>query len=196
MDVYEPIMGAFPVAKRLWKKIVDVKGIPDPEEVSSLLEDIGLKKLYAGEGLAIFRNKFVIALLIPQKNMIVIDFISASGDLSDALELIAYYDKEIECYVVEILPANELEYEENLGIEPVIIDAKTFELKSYPVLGEFTQGKKTIYLHIDEETYKLWKESGKLNVCPVCGGELRWRGKKAVCVECGIEVIVHEEHQA
>ncbi|ASJ15864.1 hypothetical protein A3L04_01625 [Thermococcus chitonophagus] len=193
MDVYEPIMGAFPIAKKLWRKIIENKGLPSPDAVGKMLESIGLEKLFLGKGLGVFRNNFVIALLIPRENMIAVDFVSATGDLSDALELIAYYDREIDCYVVEIIPANELEYEENLGVEPVIIDAKTFELKSYPVLGEFKQGKKTIILKVDSETYKLWKESGKLNVCPVCGGELRWRGKRAVCTDCGIEVVVDEE---
>lgn len=191
----EPIMGAFPVAKRLWKRIVENKGLPSADEVSGIIKEIGLEELYKGEGIALFRNKYVISLLIPRENMIVVDFISSSGELSDALEIVAYYDKEIECYVVEILPANELEYEENIGIEPVIIDGKTFELKSYPVLGEFEHGRR-VRLHVDGETYSLWKESGKLNVCPVCGGELRWRGKKAICMDCGIEVIVNEERQA
>ncbi|AMM53116.1 zinc ribbon domain-containing protein [Pyrococcus kukulkanii] len=193
MDVYEPIMGAFPIAKKLWRTIVENKGLPSPDAVAKMLESMGLEKLFLGKGLGVFRNNFVIALLIPRENMIVVDFISATGDLSDALELIAYYDREIDCYVVEIIPANELEYEENLGVEPVIIDAKTFELKSYPVLGEFKQGKKTIILKVDNETYKLWKESGKLNVCPVCGGELRWRGRRAVCTDCGVEVVIDEE---
>ncbi|BAA29259.1 membrane protein [Pyrococcus horikoshii] len=192
MDVNEPIMAAFPIAKRLWNAIVNKKGLPDPEEVSRIIEEIGLRNLYKDEGIALFRNRYVVALLIPRKNMIVIDFISASGELSDALELVAYYDKEIECYVIEIIPANELEYEENLGIEPVIIDAKTFELKSYPVLGEFEVGRK-VKLKIDSYTFKLWRESGKLNVCPVCGGELRWKKEKAVCLDCGIEVIISEE---
>ncbi|RKX51027.1 MAG: hypothetical protein DRP38_00175 [Thermotogae bacterium] len=193
MDVYEPIMGAFPIAKKLWRAIVENKGLPSPDTVGKMLESIGLEKLFLGKGLGLFRNNFVIALLIPRENMIVVDFISATGDLSDALELIAYYDREIDCYVVEIIPANELEYEENLGVEPVIIDAKTFELKSYPVLGEFKQGKKTIILKVDNETYRLWRESGKLNICPVCGGELRWREKKAICTDCGIEVMIDEK---
>ncbi|MFA4646984.1 hypothetical protein P8X24_06995 [Pyrococcus kukulkanii] len=193
MDVYEPIMGAFPIAKKLWRAIVENKGLPSPDTVGKMLESIGLEKLFLGKGLGLFRNNFVIALLIPRENMIVVDFISATGDLSDALELIAYYDREIDCYVVEMIPANELEYEENLGVEPVIIDAKTFELKSYPVLGEFKQGKKTIILKVDNETYRLWRESGKLNICPVCGGELRWREKKAICTDCGIEVMIDEK---
>ncbi|AAL80231.1 hypothetical protein PFDSM3638_00455 [Pyrococcus furiosus DSM 3638] len=193
-DVYEPIMGAFSLARRLWKMIVEKKGLPTGDDVASLLENLGFERVCTGSGLAVFRNRFVIALLIPRENMIVVDFLSSSGELSDALELIAYYDKEIECYVVEILPSNELEYEENLGIEPVIIDGKTFELRSYPVLGDFKQGKDKVVLKIDREVYELWKESGKLDVCPVCGGHLRWKQGKALCTECGIEVVVDEEH--
>ncbi|CAB49097.1 zinc ribbon domain-containing protein [Pyrococcus abyssi] len=191
MDVKDPLMAAFPVAKRLWKAIIKNRRFVELSEVADILEEVGLKKACFGDGLLLFRNRDVIALLVPRNGMIIIDFISATGELSDALELVAYLDKEIECYVIEILPASEFE-EENIGVEPVIIDANTFELKSYPVLGEFEE-RKNLILHVDRETFDLWKESGKLSICPVCGGRLKWKGERAICTDCGVEVVVDEE---
>ncbi|AEH25309.1 membrane protein [Pyrococcus yayanosii] len=195
MVIYEPVMAAMALAKWLGEEITARKGLPDVEAVRNKIVELGLEEVCAREGLAVFRNRFVITLLIPKSGMIVVDFLSASGELSDALELVAYFDRKIESYVVEIIPANELEFEGNVGVEPVIIDGKTFELKSYPVLGEFREDRGSVYLAVDEKTYAMWRDSEKLNVCPVCGGELRWRGRRAICVDCGLEVRVVEERE-
>jgi len=131
----------------------------------------------------------VIALLFPRESPVV-DIIPASGNVSDALEVIAYHDRKLNALILEILPANDLEYEGNIGLEPVIVNLETGELESNPVLGDFEEDKDGLYLVIDGGTFERWEKSGNTNTCPLCGGELVWRGGKALCLDCGYGVKV------
>ncbi|WP_366078474.1 hypothetical protein [Thermococcus sp.] len=132
-------------------------------------------------------------LVFPRENGTVIDIIPSTGELSDALEVVVYHDRKLNALIAEILPANELEYEGNIGLELVMVDAERGELISTPVLGEFDEDEDGSYLLIDGETFRRWKESGKLNVCPICGGELVWKGREARCLECGYRVKVRDK---
>ncbi|WP_297549422.1 hypothetical protein [Thermococcus sp.] len=185
----EPITVAISLARRMARVMVNDKRLPTGEEVRNLLKELGLEELYLGKGLALFRSRDVIALLFPREN-IVVDIIPASGEVSDALEVMAYHDRKLNSLILEILPANDLEYEGNIGVEPVIVNLETGELESNPILGDFEEDKDGIYLVIDEETFERWKESGNLDTCPICGGELMWRGKRAICLDCGYGVKV------
>ncbi|AIU69113.1 membrane protein [Thermococcus eurythermalis] len=185
----EPIAVAVPLAKRMMDVIVSEKRLPSGEEVKESLKELGLEELYSGKGLALLRSRDVVALIFPREN-IVVDVLPASGEVSDALEVIAYHDKKLNSLILEILPANDLEYEGNIGIEPVIVNLETGELESVPVLGDFEEDKDGFYLVIDEETFERWKEEGDLNTCPLCGGELSWRGKRGLCLDCGYGVKV------
>lgn len=185
----EPIAVAVPLAKRMMDVIVSEKRLPSGEEVKESLKELGLEELYSGKGLALLRSRDVVALIFPREN-IVVDVLPASGEVSDALEVIAYHDKKLNSLILEILPANDLEYEGNIGIEPVIVNLETGELESTPVLGDFEEDKDGLYLVIDEETFERWKEEGDLNTCPLCGGELLWRGKRGLCLDCGYGVKV------
>ncbi len=187
--MHEPITVAIPLAKRMMDVMVGEKRLPNGDEVRGFLKRLGLEELYTGRGLALFRSRDVIALLFPRESTI-IDIIPASGEVSDALEVIAYHDRKLNALILEILPANDLEYEGNIGLEPVIVSLETGELESNPVLGDFEEDKDGIYLVIDSETFERWKESGNLDTCPICGGELRWRGKRAICLDCGYGVKV------
>ncbi|ALV62454.1 hypothetical protein ADU37_CDS07550 [Thermococcus sp. 2319x1] len=191
MILYEPIMIAMPLAEKIKDQILQEKKMPEGEDFRRILTSLGLEEVCLGRGLALFRSKYVFALLIPSAKYITVDIFSSSGDLSDALELMVYQDKTLDAYIVDIMPANELEFEGNIGIEPVIIDAETFELKSAPVLGHFEKEKENIFLVISEKTYEAWKESGKLGVCPICGADgLVWQGGIAHCSSCGFGVKV------
>jgi len=86
--------------------------------------------------------------------------------------VIAYHDKKIGAFMVEILPTNDLEYEGNISIEPIIIDKKSLELESSLVLGHFEKDEEGMFRVIDGETYKRWKEEDDIHTCPICGGEL------------------------
>jgi hypothetical protein len=189
---YDPVTLAMPLAERITRRTLETGNLPEADDVRDLLRELGLEELYTGKGLALHRNRYLVTLLFPREALIV-DVISSSGELSDAVEVIAYHDRELGAFVVEILPANDLEYEGNIGLEPAIIDEKTLELKSSPVFGHFEEGKDGLHLVIDGETYERWRESGKLNTCPICGGELAWRGKDALCPECGYGVKVVRE---
>ncbi|MDN5320574.1 MAG: hypothetical protein PWP49_994 [Thermococcaceae archaeon] len=191
MIIYEPIMLAMPLAEKIKDQILQEKKLPDGETIRKILASLGLEEMCLGKGLALFRSKYVLALVIPSARYITVDIISSSGDLSDALELMVYHDRTLNAYVVEIVPANELEFEGNIGIEPVIIDAESFELKSTPVLGHFEKDKDDIVLVISGKTYDAWKESGKLEVCPICGAEeLVWQKDIAYCNSCGFGIKV------
>ncbi|USS41737.1 hypothetical protein NF865_10135 [Thermococcus aggregans] len=191
MIIYEPVMLAMPLAERIKDKILQERKVPSADDLRKILTSLGLEEACLDRGLALFRSKYVLALLIPSKEYITVDIISSTGDLSDALELMVYHDKKLNAYIVDILPANELEFEGNIGLEPVIIDAETFELKSTPVLGHFEKENGEIFLVISEKTYDAWKESGKLEVCPICGAdELVWQKGTAYCNACGIGVKV------
>ncbi|EHR79291.1 membrane protein [Thermococcus litoralis DSM 5473] len=191
MIIYEPIMLAMPLAEKIKDQILQEKEIPDGESLRKILVSLGLEEVCLGRGLALFRSKYVLALLIPSAKYITVDVFSSSGDLSDALQLMMYYDKTLNAYIVDIIPANDLEFEGNIGLEPVIIDAETFELKSIPVLGYFEKENGDIFLVISEKTYDAWKESGKLEVCPVCGADgLVWQKDVAYCSSCGFGVKV------
>ncbi len=185
----EPITVAIPLAKRMMNVMVTEKRLPGGDEVKEFLRELGLEELYAGKGVALFRSRDVVVLLFPRESLIV-DVIPASGEVSDALEVIAYHDRKLNSLILEILPANDLEYEGNIGLEPVIVNLETGELESTPVLGDFEEEKDGIYLLIDRETFERWKENGNIETCPICGGELAWRGKKAVCLDCGYGVKV------
>lgn len=191
MIIYEPIMLAMPLAEKIKDQILQEKKIPDGETLRRILTSLGLEETCLGRGLALFRSKYVLALLIPSGKYITVDILSSTGDLSDALELMVYHDKTLNAYIVDIVPANELEFEGNIGIEPVIIDAETFELKSTPILGHFEKENGEIFFVISEKTYEVWKESGKLEVCPVCGAdELVWQKGIAYCSSCGFGIKV------
>ncbi|WP_456423262.1 hypothetical protein [Thermococcus sp.] len=187
--MHEPITVAIPLAKRMMDVMLEEKRLPNGDEVRRFLRGLGLEELYTGKGLALFRSRDVIALLFPRGSTI-IDIIPASGDVSDALEVIAYHDRKLNALILEILPANDLEYEGNIGLEPVIVNLETGELESNPVLGDFEEEKDGIYLVIGEETFERWRESGNTDICPLCGGKLVWRGKKAICLDCGYGVKV------
>ncbi|MCD6372531.1 MAG: hypothetical protein J7L37_03130 [Thermococcus sp.] len=189
---YDPVTLAMPLAEEITRRVIEKGTLPEADDVRDLLRELGLEELYTGKGLALHRNRHLVALTFPGEPLIV-DIIPSSGELSDAVEVIAYHDRELGAFVVEILPANDLEYEGNIGLEPAIIDEKTLELKSSPVFGHFEEGKDGLHLVIDGKTYEGWKESGKLNVCPICGGELVWRGKEALCPECGYGIRVVKE---
>ncbi|ACS89964.1 MAG TPA: hypothetical protein HA302_01300 [Thermococcaceae archaeon] len=194
MIIYEPVMLAIPLAEKIKDYILKTKEMPRVDELKEILRELNLKNLYLDRGFALYRSKHVFALLISFKEYITIDIISSSGDLSDAMEIMIYHDKTLDSYIVEIVPVNELEFEGNIGIEPVIIDAKTFELKSNPVLGHFEKGNGEVFLVIDESTYKKWEESNKTDHCPICGAkELTWHEKVAYCDSCGFGVKVVKE---
>ena len=196
MKIYEPLMLAMPLAKWMSKFIIENKKLPTGDDVRKFLKENNLEEICLDEGLVLHRGKFVLTLTFPAKEHLIVDIISSSGELSDALEIIAYHDRKLEAYVIEIIPANELEFEGNIGLEPVIIDDKSFELKSYPVLGHFEEEKDGVFLIIDSETYQRWKESGKLDICPICGAEgLAWRRNEAYCDSCGFGIKFKEEEQ-
>jgi len=191
MIIYEPIMLAMPLAERIKDQILRERKIPDGDDLRKILTSLGLEEMCLNRGLALFRSKYILALLIPSKEYATVDIISSTGDLSDALELMIYHDKTLNAYIVDIVPANELEFEGNVGIEPVIIDAETFELKSTPVLGHFEKENGEIFLVISEKTYDVWKKSGKLEVCPICGADgLVWQKGIAYCSSCGFGIKV------
>ena len=188
---YDPVTLAMPLAERITRLIIERGRLPGADDVRKLLGELGLEELYAGRGLVLHRNRYFVTLLFPRE-VLVVDIIPSSGELSDSVEVIAYHDRELGAFIVEILPANDIEYEGNIGLEPAIIDEKTLELKSNPVFGHFKEEKEGLYLVIDGETYELWKESGKLGTCPLCGGELAWKGERAYCQDCGYGVRVKD----
>ncbi|NJE43203.1 hypothetical protein [Thermococcus sp. GR6] len=190
MKLYEPITLAMPLAKWIGDFIMERGHLPSGEDVRETMKSFGLEEICLDKGLAVFRGRFLIALVFPRNENLVIDVISSSGELSDALEVIAYHDKKIEAFVVEILPTNDLEYEGNIGIEPTIIDEESLELESSPVLGHFEEDEEGMFLVIDGETYERWKEEDDIHTCPICGGELAWRKEKAYCADCGYGVKV------
>ncbi|GAB6103062.1 membrane protein [Thermococcus atlanticus] len=190
MKLYEPVMLAMPLARKLGELITAGKRLPDGEEVIEELRKFGLEEICLDRGLAIHRGRFIIALTFSGREHLITDILSSTGELSDALEVMAYHDRKLEAYIVEILPANELEFEGNIGIEPVIIDDRTFELKSNPVLGHFEEDGGGIFLVIDRETYERWEEEGDTGTCPICGGSLSWKGERAYCRDCGYGVEV------
>jgi len=191
MIIYEPIMLAIPLAKRIKDQILRERKIPDGDELRKILTSFGLEETCLNRGLALFRSKYILALLIPSREYATVNIISSTGDLSDALELMIYHDKTLNAYIIDIVPANELEFEGNVGIEPVIIDAETFELKSTPVLGHFEKENGEIFLVISENTYDVWKKSGKLELCPICGADgLVWQKGIAYCSSCGFGIKV------
>ena len=186
---YDPVTLAMPLAEKITRRVIETGTLPEADDVRNILRELGLEELYTGKGLALHRNRYLVTLLFPRE-VLIVDVIPSSGELSDAVEVVAYHDRELGAFVVEILPANDLEYEGNIGLEPAIIDEKTLELKSSPVFGHFEEGKDGLYFVIDGGTYERWRESGKLDTCPICGGELAWRGKDALCPECGYGVKV------
>ncbi len=186
---YDPVTLAMPLAEMITRLIIERGRLPGADDVRKLLRELGLEELYAGRGLALHRNRYFVTLLLPRE-VLVVDIIPSSGELSDSVEVMAYHDRELGAFIVEILPANDLEYEGNIGLEPAIIDEKTLKLKSSPVFGHFEEEKEGLYLVIEGEAYELWKDSGKLSVCPICGGELAWKGERAYCQDCGYGVKV------
>ncbi|WP_148883215.1 transposase [Thermococcus aciditolerans] len=190
MKLYEPVTLAMPLAKRIGELILEKGRLPEGDEIREFMREFGLEESCLDRGMAIYRTKFLVALAFPRGENVVIDVISSSGELSDALEVIAYRDRELGAFVVEILPANDLEYEGNIGIEPIIIDEKTLEPESNPVLGHFEEDSEGLFLVIDRETYSRWRKNGDPHTCPICGGELAWKGEKAYCRDCGYGVRV------
>jgi ribosomal protein S27AE len=190
MKVYEPVNLAMPLAKELGERIMRTGRLPEGEEVRGILKKLELEESCLDRGVGVYRSRNVVALVFAKGEALVVDVISSSGELSDAMEVIAYHDRQLNAFIVEILPANDIEYEGNIGIEPVIIDAEKLELESSPVLGHFEEDEEGVFLIIDRETYVRWKENGDLNTCPVCGGELAWKGERAYCQDCGYGVKV------
>ncbi|ASJ08045.1 hypothetical protein A3L11_01915 [Thermococcus siculi] len=190
MKVYEPVNLAMPLAKELGERIMEKGKLPDGEEVREILKGFGLEESCLDRGIGVYRSRNVVALVFVKGEALVVDAISSSGELSDAMEVIAYRDRQLNTFIVEILPANDIEYEGNVGIEPIIIDAEKLELESSPVLGYFEEDDEGVFLVIDRETYGRWKESGNTDTCPVCGGELAWKGERAYCQDCGYGVEV------
>jgi len=191
MIIYEPVMLAIPLAEKIKEYILKNKEMPSGEELKEILIELNLKNLCLDPDFSLYRSKHVFVLFIPSKEYLTIDIISSTGDLNDAMEVMIYHDKTLDSYIIEIVPANELEFEGNVGIEPTIIDAKTFELKSTPILGHFEKEKGEVFLVIDENTYKKWEESNKTDYCPICGAkELLWHEKVAYCDSCGFAVKV------
>ncbi len=196
MKIYEPLMLAMPLAKWMGEFIIENKKLPSGDDVRKFLKENRLEEICLDEGLVLHRGKFVLSLTFPAREHVIVDIISSSGELSDALEVIAYHDRKLEAYVIEIIPANELEFEGNIGLEPVIIDDRSFELKSYPVLGHFEEEKDGVFLVIDGKTHQRWKESGKLDICPICGAEgLGWKKNYAYCTSCGFGIKVEGGRQ-
>ncbi|WP_457741911.1 hypothetical protein [Thermococcus sp.] len=185
----EPISIAVPLAKRIMKIAVGEKRLPREDEIGKFLIELNLEELYRGRELALFRDRDVVVIVFPRENPVV-DVLPASGEVSEALEVVTYHDKKLNAIIVEILPANDLEYEGNIGLEPVIVNLETGELESNPVLGDFEEEKDRAYLTIDKETFERWRKTGRLNTCPICGGELAWRGERALCLDCGYGVKV------
>ncbi|ASJ15069.1 hypothetical protein [Thermococcus radiotolerans] len=190
MKLYEPVTLAMPLAKEIGEFIRREGKLPSGDELREILKGLGLEEGCLDRGLALYRSRFVIALAFPRGETVVVDAISSSGELSDALEVIAYHDRKLGAFVVEILPTNDLEYEGNVGIEPIIVDEKTLELESNPVLGHFEEDEEGLFLVIERETYERWREEGDINICPICGGELAWKGERAYCQDCGYGVRV------
>ena len=194
MIIYEPIMLAMPLTDRIKEHIIREKTLPDAETVRKILTDLGLEKSCLDRELALFKSRHVLVVVLSSREYLTIDIISSTGDLNDAMEVMIYHDKTLDSYIIEIVPANELEFEGNIGVEPIIIDAKTFELKSTPILGHFEKEKGEVFLVIDENTYKKWEESNKTDYCPICGAkELSWHEKVAYCDSCGFGVKVVKE---
>ncbi|KQH81798.1 hypothetical protein AMR53_09320 [Thermococcus thioreducens] len=181
-----------PLAKGIGEFIMREGRLPDGDELREMLKSLGMEESCLDRGLALYRSRFLIALAFPRGETLVVDVISSSGELSDALEVVAYRDRKLEAFVVEILPTNDLEYEGNIGVEPIIIDEKTLELESSPVLGHFEEDEEGLFLVIYRETYERWKSGGDVHTCPVCGGELVWKGEKAYCQDCGYGVRVKD----
>ncbi|WP_367884083.1 hypothetical protein [Thermococcus sp. JCM 11816] len=73
-----------------------------------------------------------------------IDVIPATGEVSDALEVIAYHDRKLNALILEVLPpANDIEYEGgNIGVEPAIISLESGELESAPPSSETSEKRK------------------------------------------------------
>ncbi|NJF25094.1 hypothetical protein [Thermococcus sp. Bubb.Bath] len=187
---YEPVNVALPLAKKLEESIKGNGELPNGAELRRIVKEIGGEELYLGRGVSAFRAGEVVGVILPGRDRITIELLPSEGGISEALEVVAYMDRDLGAFVVEILPANDIEYEGNIGLEPVIIDAGSLELKSTPVLGEFEEEEEGVFLVIDLETYGRWKESGKLGVCPICGGKLVWEGEKTHCADCGYGVKV------
>ncbi len=193
MRIYEPVNLAMPLARKLGDIIRGSRSVPDGETVREILREFGMEEVCLGRRITVFRNKDVITLVLPSGEVLMVDVLPASGELGDALEIMAYHDRKLKAFVVEIVPANDLEYEDNIGIEPVIIDAETLELESNPVLGHFEESDRGLFLVIDTNTYEHWKEGGKVNICPICGGKLVWNGEEAYCRDCGYRIKVVRE---
>ncbi|WP_367883222.1 hypothetical protein [Thermococcus peptonophilus] len=140
MRAYDPVTVAIPLAYRLEKIMLEKKSLPSGDEVKTILKELGLEELYSGKGLALLRNQDVVVLVFPRESL-VIDVIPATGEVSDALEVIAYHDRKLNALILEVLPANDIEYEGgNIGVEPAIISLESGELESAPPSSE-TLGK-------------------------------------------------------
>lgn len=186
MITYEPVMLAMPLARKILEFILEERKLPGGDDLRTFLKEFRLEESCLDKGMAVYRNSFVMAIILPGTEHAVIDVLSASGELSDALEVVAYHDREVNAYYVEIIPASEITYEGNIGIEPAIIDAESFEMESYPVLGHFEERDDGIYMILDGKAYSNWRASERLHTCPICGSEdVAWKGERAFCPSCG-----------
>ena len=193
MKLYEPVTLAMPLAEEIGGFIRREGRLPNGNELREMLKSFGMEEVCLDRGLALYRSRLLIALAFPRGETLMVDVLPSSGELSDALEVIAYRDRTLGAFIVEILPTNDIEYEGNIGMEPIIIDEKTLEVKSNPILGYFEEDESGLFLVIDGETYERWKREGDINICPICGGELGWKGKRAYCRDCGYGMKVVRE---
>ena len=79
MIIYEPIMLAMPLAKRIKDQILRERKIPDSDDLRKILTSFGLEEMCLNRGLALFRSKYILALLIPSKEYATVDIISLTG---------------------------------------------------------------------------------------------------------------------
>ncbi len=190
---YEPVNVAMPLAKKLQESIRENGRLPDGVELRKIVGEVGGEEICMGRGVSAFRAGEVVGVILPGRDRITVELIPAEGGIGEALEVVAYQDHDLGAFIVEIVPASDIEYEGNIGLEPVIIDAESLELRSTPVLGSFEEEREGAFLVIDRKTHGRWKESGKLDVCPICGGKLIWEGEKAYCRDCGYGIRVVKE---
>jgi len=183
---WEPLEVAFPLARLLTDIVRTEKRTLILKDIVRSIKSIGMEEVSRDEGWRIFEGKGTIAIVWDE---LIIDILPKGGGIEDAIEVIVHEDRKNGILTIELLPADTLHFE-NLGVEPALFDLKSYHLLSCPVFGELKEGK----LIIDEETFKKWKECKKIDVCPFCGGHLRWRGNNAVSMRCDYMVVVKSEN--
>lgn len=192
MRVYDLVMVVIFFVYRFEKIMLEKKFFLSGDEVKIILKEFGFEEFYFGKGFVFLRNQDVVVLVFFCESF-VIDVIFVIGEVSDVFEVIVYYDRKFNVFIFEVFFVNDIEYEGNIGVEFVIISFESGEFESVFVFGDFREEEDGIYFVIDKDIFQRWKESGKFDVCLICGGELLWRGKKVICLDCGYGVKVVEE---